>query len=109
MRTIYWPHGGACGYTRNMGVTVASRSSSSWPVRAFPGIALAIIVSFVSVLCGTGEKALFGRAIIEPLVLAILVGMAVRTATGDIPWAEAGIRFVAKEVLEVAVLLLGAT
>ena len=92
-----------------MGVTVASRSSSSWPVRAFPGISLAIVVSLVSVLCGTGEEALFGRAIIEPLVLAILVGMAVRTATGDIPWAEAGIRFVAKEVLEVAVLLLGAT
>jgi len=92
-----------------MGVTVASRSSSSWIVRAFPGIALTCVVSAVSVLGGAAEEALFGRAIIEPLVLAILVGMAVRTATGDIPWAEVGIRFGAKEVLEFAVLLLGAT
>jgi len=92
-----------------MAVTVASRSGSSWLIRAFPGIALAVVVSLVSVLCGAGEASLFGRAIIEPLVLAILIGMAVRTATGDIPWADVGVRFVAKDVLEVAVLLLGAT
>jgi uncharacterized integral membrane protein (TIGR00698 family) len=70
---------------------------------------LAIVVSVVSVLGGAGEEALFGRAIIEPLVLAILVGMVVRTAAGAIEWAESGIRFVAKDVLELAVCLLGAT
>jgi uncharacterized integral membrane protein (TIGR00698 family) len=42
-------------------------------------------------------------------VVAILVGMVVRTATGSVPRAEPGIRFVSKEVLEAAVFLLGAT
>ena len=45
----------------------------------------------------------------EPLVLAILVGMVVRTALGASPQTEQGVRFVAKEVLEFAVCLLGAT
>jgi uncharacterized integral membrane protein (TIGR00698 family) len=69
----------------------------------------AIAVSLLSVAGGSIEERLFGRAILEPLVLAILVGMVVRTATGDLPRAEPGIRFVAKQVLEVAVFLLGAT
>ena len=46
---------------------------------------------------------------IEPLVLAILVGMVARTIAADWANGEAGIRFASKYVLEVAVFLLGAT
>jgi uncharacterized integral membrane protein (TIGR00698 family) len=74
-----------------------------------PGIAAAIVVSAVSLAGGRLEEALFGRATIEPLVLAILVGMVVRTARGESPAAEPGVRFVAKEILELSVFLLGAT
>jgi uncharacterized integral membrane protein (TIGR00698 family) len=55
------------------------------------------------------EARLAGRAWLEALVLAILVGTAVRTAwTPGRSWAE-GIDFSAKFLLEVAVVLLGAS
>jgi uncharacterized integral membrane protein (TIGR00698 family) len=51
---------------------------------------------------------MFGRALIEALVLAILIGTAVRTAwTPGAKW-NAGINFSAKLLLEIAVVLLGA-
>ncbi len=74
-----------------------------------PGLAATIAVSVVSVAGGRLEEILFGHATIEPLVLAILVGMVARTARGESPAMEPGARFAAKEVLEVAVFLLGAT
>jgi len=77
--------------------------------RFLPGLVLVAVVSAVSVLVGTLETRLIGRAILEPLVLAILLGMVVRTALGATPATDPGVRFVAKEVLEFAVCLLGAT
>jgi uncharacterized integral membrane protein (TIGR00698 family) len=74
-----------------------------------PGLAAAAIVSFVSVGGGLVEERMFGRAIIEPLVLAILIGMAIRTAVGSWTAGDAGIRFTAKTVLEIAVFQIGAT
>jgi len=86
-------------------------SSIAIPVRksVFPGIAAAAIVSILSVGGGAIEERLFGRAIIEPLVLAILIGMAIRTAMGSWSAGEPGIRFTSKTVLEIAVFLIGAT
>nr|WP_231714767.1 YeiH family protein [Enhydrobacter aerosaccus] len=55
------------------------------------------------------EASLFGRAWLEALVLAILVGTVVRTAWTPSQRAFAGISFCAKTVLEVAVVLLGAS
>ena len=52
---------------------------------------------------------MFGRAIVEPLVLAILFGMVVRAFQRTSTRQDAGVGFVAKDVLEVAVCLLGAT
>jgi uncharacterized integral membrane protein (TIGR00698 family) len=74
-----------------------------------PGVIASVVISAVSVAGGSVEERAFGRAIIEPLVLAILVGMAVRTVRGERAREEPGVRFVAKQVLETAVLLLGAT
>ena len=55
------------------------------------------------------EAAAFGATWLEALVLAILVGTAVRTAwTPGARW-RAGIGFSAKTLLEIAVLLLGAS
>jgi uncharacterized integral membrane protein (TIGR00698 family) len=58
---------------------------------------------------GSIEERTFGRPIIEPLVLAILIGMAIRTIRGESSREEPGVRFVAKDLLELAVCLLGAT
>jgi uncharacterized integral membrane protein (TIGR00698 family) len=74
-----------------------------------PGIVASVLVTFAAVAVGRVEEWALGRAIIEPLVLAILVGMCVRTVRGEHPREEPGVRFVAKPVLEVAVCLLGAT
>ncbi len=55
------------------------------------------------------ELALFGRAWIEALVLAILIGAAIRTIWVPGSRWKSGIDFSAKLVLEIAVVLLGAS
>ena len=81
----------------------------SFSRRIAPGLALCIAIAVAATLLGDAELALAGRAWIEPLVLAILIGAAVRTAwTPEARWRP-GIDFSAKQVLEVAIVLLGLT
>ncbi len=78
-------------------------------VPLLPGVALCITVAIVATVLQHAEEAAFGRAWLEALVLAILVGTAVRTAwTPGARWF-AGINFSAKTLLEIAVVLLGAS
>lgn len=79
------------------------------PSALLPGLFAAMLVSAIAMVGGSIEERAFGRALIEPLVLAILVGMAVRTVRGENANEEPGVRFVAKDLLELAVCLLGAT
>jgi len=88
--------------------------SSSTPtvyrsVRVLRGIALCLAVTGAAYALEAGERALAGKAWLEALVLAILVGTAVRSlwTPGD-RWHD-GIVFSAKYLLEVAVVLLGAS
>lgn len=55
------------------------------------------------------ESRLFGRPVIEALVVALLLGMGVRVAWRPGARFEPGVQFSAKQVLELAILLLGAT
>jgi uncharacterized integral membrane protein (TIGR00698 family) len=84
-------------------------SSPRDPQSLWPGLGAAIAVAAISLAVGLLEERTLGRAMIEPLVLAILVGMCVRTIAPDWATGDAGIRFASKNVLEVAVFLLGAT
>lgn len=90
-------------------VATASRPSTSWLLALVPGLVPIFVVSAASVGLGALESAFFGRATVEPLVIAMLAGMIVRATRGVDPRAEPGIRFFSKEVLEAAVLLLGAS
>jgi uncharacterized integral membrane protein (TIGR00698 family) len=81
----------------------------SLPGRLLPGLALAGAVSVVSLAIAGVETRLFGHPVIEGLVVAILLGMVVRTGWAPPASAAAGVRFAAKQVLEVAILLLGAS
>jgi uncharacterized integral membrane protein (TIGR00698 family) len=73
------------------------------------GIILCALIALAATAAGSVEHSLAGRAWIEPLVLAILIGAAVRTAwTPDARW-KPGIDYSAKQVLEVAIVLLGLT
>lgn len=74
-----------------------------------PGILLSAAVTLAALLLERAETALFGRAWLESLVLAILLGSAVRTVANVPAACEAGVRFSAKTVLELAVTLLGAS
>ncbi len=74
-----------------------------------PGIGLCILVTAAARLAEGIEHRLLGRAWLESLVLAILIGTAVRTVwTPHARWRD-GINFCAKTVLEIAVVMLGAS
>ncbi|MBS0473287.1 MAG: YeiH family putative sulfate export transporter [Proteobacteria bacterium] len=77
--------------------------------RLLPGLVLCVAITALAMLLQRLEVRLFGRAWVEALVLAILAGTAVRTVwTPDERW-QPGIGFSAKLLLEIAVVLLGAT
>lgn len=76
--------------------------------KLLPGVALAAAVSLASVAIARVETRVFGHPVIEALVVAILLGMVVRTCWSPPATFEAGVHFTGKQVLEVAVFLLGA-
>jgi len=74
-----------------------------------PGILLCIAVAGVSALLERAELGVFEHPYVEALVMAILLGMALRSFWKPAPRWQAGIAFSAKQLLEVAVMLLGAS
>ena len=76
---------------------------------AVPGFLLCAAIAVMATLLQMAEVALFKRAWLESLVIAILLGTATRTVwTPGRLWTR-GIEISAKLVLEIAVVLLGAT
>jgi uncharacterized integral membrane protein (TIGR00698 family) len=74
-----------------------------------PGVGLSLAVTLVSLAIQQLEERVFSHPYLEALVIAILIGMAIRSVwEPDARW-RAGIAFSAKQVLEFAVVLLGAT
>jgi uncharacterized integral membrane protein (TIGR00698 family) len=87
----------------------ARRTWNAWIGKYGPGIALAVVIALLAWGIQTLEEGLVGHAIIEALVVAILLGMVVRTAwKPGARWAP-GISFTGKQVLEAAIVLLGAS
>ena len=74
-----------------------------------PGTLLSIAVTVAAIGLEAVETRLFGRAWLESLVLAILIGTAVRSILRPDDRFSLGIRFSAKTLLEIAVVLLGAS
>ena len=74
-----------------------------------PGVLLCAGLAIVASLVQSAEERLVGHAIIEAIVVAILIGMLVRTVRAPSQAYEPGIAFSAKQVLEFAVFLLGAS
>jgi uncharacterized integral membrane protein (TIGR00698 family) len=77
--------------------------------QALPGIALSSLVAALGFGAESIEKALFGRAWFESLVMAILIGALLRTFLGLSPRLEPGVKVSAKLFLELAIVLLGAS
>jgi uncharacterized integral membrane protein (TIGR00698 family) len=89
---------------------VAPRSAAfDFIRRSLPGVGLCVLITAAAALLAMLERRVFGAAWLESLVLAIIVGAAVRTAwTPSARW-QTGIDFSAKMLLEIAVVLLGAS
>ena len=83
------------------------RSDSGTSV--LPGIGLCAAITAVAMAAQAVEERVAGHPYIEALVLAILIGIAVRTAWTPPAQFRTGIAFSAKQLLEVAVVLLGAS
>ena len=77
--------------------------------RLLPGILLCIAITVVAILLQAVEVHFVGQAYLEALVLAILLGVAIRTAWTPAKRFVPGIAFSAKFLLEVAVVMLGAS
>lgn len=77
--------------------------------RVIPGLGLCAIVTALAFGLASLESSLFGRAWLEPLVLAILLGTGLRTLSRLHKRYEPGIHVGAKLLLEIAVVLLGAS
>lgn len=77
-------------------------------IRFLPGLALCVAVTIVAMLLERVEVGFVGQPYLEALVIAIVLGVAIRTAWTPGSYWNAGIQFSAKILLEVAVVLLGA-
>jgi uncharacterized integral membrane protein (TIGR00698 family) len=86
-------------------VAFADRS----PLRLAPGLALAAALTLAAWALQGLEVRWIGHAVVEALVLALVLGMIVRTAWTPPERYEPGIRFAAKQLLETAIVLLGAS
>lgn len=73
-----------------------------------PGLGLCLAVTAAAIGAERIEIALTGRAWLESLVLAILIGMAIRSTWTPGPMWRSGVTLSAKTLLEIAVFLLGA-
>ncbi len=87
--------------------TLASATAFTRKIR--PGVMLCLLVTLGAIGLTSIERDAIGHVWLEPLVLAILLGAAVRTAWTPDARFKAGIDFSAKTLLEVAVVLLGAS
>jgi uncharacterized integral membrane protein (TIGR00698 family) len=76
--------------------------------RLAPGVVLCIALTAVAMLLQAIEVHFAGQPYLEALVLAILLGLAVRTVWQPGPVWSPGIAFSAKFVLEFAIVMLGA-
>jgi uncharacterized integral membrane protein (TIGR00698 family) len=77
--------------------------------RLVPGILLCVAITAAAMLLQIVEVHFTRQPYLEALVLAILLGVAIRTAWTPGPRFVAGINFSAKFVLEVAIVILGAS
>jgi len=80
-----------------------------WLRALIPGLALATGVAVLAWYGAAAEERLFHYALLEPLVLALLLGMVIRLAWTPPTVSERGIGFAGKELLEFAIILLGAS
>ena len=84
-------------------------AASGFLIAAIPGIVLCLAITLVALAIQNVEERALAHPYVEALVIAILLGMAVRTFWRPSERWLVGIAFSAKQLLEIAVTLLGAS
>ena len=84
-----------------------ARPPEPWWTRLAPGLGLTLVVALAALALARLEARLLGHPVIEGLVVAILLGMLVRSTWTPGASFDAGVRFAGRDLLEVAVFLLG--
>jgi uncharacterized integral membrane protein (TIGR00698 family) len=74
-----------------------------------PGILLCVAVTVAAAGLAWVEARLLGRAWVETLVIAILLGTLIRSVWSPPAYLQSGIAYAGKQMLEFAVVLLGAS
>jgi uncharacterized integral membrane protein (TIGR00698 family) len=91
----------------------ARRVATRWRAgsRYLPGLALVVVIGAVAVVVEQALMRLTGAAtaLLEALVIAIIIGVILRNTVGQPAIATAGVGLAGKQVLELAVVLLGAS
>lgn len=85
------------------------RSLAASALALWPGLLLCAAVTGVAVALEALELRLFGRGWLDAVVLAILIGAAIRTLWTPPAALRPGVEFSARTLLEIAVVLLGAS
>ena len=78
-------------------------------VALLPGVGLCLLITGAAVAVQAIEERTLGHPFVEALVAAILIGIIIRTVWIPSELWQVGIAFSAKQLLEVAVALLGAS
>jgi len=89
--------------------TTETAAGGASAASVLPGIGLCAAITALAMAAQALEERVAGHPYVEALVLAILIGIAVRTAWTPDARFRTGIAFSAKQLLEVAVVLLGAS
>ena len=82
---------------------------TAWGRTNLPGIALAAGITLVAIGLAEIEEAVFDYALLEPLVLGLILGVVIRAIWQPDARFLPGIGYAAKQVLEFAIVLLGAS
>lgn len=85
------------------------RSFAASALAVLPGLLLCALVSGGALAVQTLELRLLGRAWLDAVVLAIVIGAAIRTVWTPPDAVRPGVVFSARTLLEIAVVLLGAS
>ncbi len=78
-------------------------------IEIIPGTLLAVAITATSQGLVAGEKAATGAELLDGLVIAIILGTVFHTVFGLAPILKAGVSFSSKILLELAIVLLGAS
>lgn len=95
--------------TQNKAIDLPSSHFTRRLTALLPGLALCGAVSIAAIAGAHWQENYFGHAWFGDLVLAIVIGVAIRSSIALPAATSAGVKFSAKTLLEIAIALLGAS